>query len=140
MPPIQPPKKPAAIPTIDPMRTPMSVAASPTRRLVRDPQMNCVSESRPRLSVPSGANSDGLAKAGFCVVLIALRPASSARSGAAIAIATAATRMARPIIPGVLRRYVAERAAERAPAPDPRDPAGRWRRDRVHDAFTRGSR
>ena len=49
--------------------------------------------------------SDGLAQAGFWVLLIAFRPASSASSGAASAIATTAIRIPRPTIPGVWRRY-----------------------------------
>ncbi len=50
--------------------------------------------------MPSGPNSDGLAKAGLSVALIALRPDSSASSGAASAIATTATRKTSPIMPG----------------------------------------
>ena len=72
-PPMRPPKKPAAMPTTEPISIARTVAARPTSRLIREPQMNCVSTSRPRSSVPSGPNSDGLAKAGLSVVLMALQ-------------------------------------------------------------------
>ena len=103
--------------------------------------MNCVSESRPRLSVPSGANSEGLAKAGFCVVLIARRPASSARSGAASAIATAATRIAEPEHPGPVVAELAATAlasARRRRSQAIRRAEGRG--DGAHVLLTRGSR
>ncbi len=62
--------------------------------------MNCVMTLRPKLSVPSGEKSDGLAQTGFSIVLIARRPDSSASSGAASAISTMSVRITRPTIPG----------------------------------------
>ena len=88
------------MPTTEPITIARIVAASPTTRLIRDPQMNCVITSRPSPSVPSGPNSEGLAQVGLPVELIALRPALSASSGAASAIATTATSSTRPTIPG----------------------------------------
>ena len=99
-----PPKKPATMPTAEPMTMARTVAASPTSSEMREPQMNCVMTSRPRWSVPSGGNSEGGAQAGLSVELTALSPASSASSGAARAIRMASTRIVSPIIPGTLLR------------------------------------
>jgi hypothetical protein len=44
----QPPMKPAVIPTTEPMTIARTVAARPTSRLMRAPQMNCVITLRPR--------------------------------------------------------------------------------------------
>ena len=119
----------------------MTVAARPTSRLIREPQMNWVITSRPSSSVPSGPNSDGLAKVGLSVVLMARRPASSASSGrgqrhrhderdqddqADHARAVAAEL---PPDPG-----------QRAPPPQPGDPARGRDGGRAHAVRTRGSR
>ena len=122
---VQPPMKPAVIPTTEPMTMARTVAARPTSRLMRAPQMNCVSTLRPRWSVPSGPNFDGLAHAGLAVVLTACRPAESARSGAASAIATARTRMRQADHPRGVAAVLAPRVGGRVPAPQPGDPPGR---------------
>ena len=87
------------MPTTEPITIAMSVAASPTSRLTRAPQTNCVQMLRPRLSVPSGGNCDGVAHTGLSTVFTAWSSFLSEMSGAASAIATIATRTTRPIIP-----------------------------------------
>ena len=128
------------MPTTEPITIARIVAASPTTRLIRDPQMNCVITSRPSPSVPSGPNSEGLAQVGLPVELIALRPASSASSGAASAIATIEHQDHEADHPGQVAAVVAPGARHRPPAPQPGDAAGRGGRgDRAHDVLTRGS-
>ena len=66
---------------------------------MREPQTSWVNTLRPRLSVPSGPNSDGDANAGLSAALTARRPASSASSGAVSAMRMKNTRMPSPSMP-----------------------------------------
>ena len=103
-----PPKKPATMPTTEPITIAITVAASPTSRLMREPQTNCAQTLRLRLSVPSGGNSDGVAQRGLSTALIGVSSERSASSGAARAIPTTRTSTTRPIIPAVELRYSAQ--------------------------------
>ena len=110
-PPTRPPKNPAVTPTSDPMTIASTVAASPTSRLMRAPQITWVSTLRPRWSVPSGKSPLGCAHAGFWVVLTPCSPAESASSGAAIAMRITSASSTSPTMPGRLRRYSRHAAA-----------------------------
>ena len=102
--------------------------------------MNWVITSRPSPSVPSGPNSDGLANVGLSVLLMALRPASSASSGAASAISHQRDQdhqadHARPVVAKLLPD-----PGKRAPPPLPSDTASGREGGGAHAVRTRGSR
>ena len=105
-PPNRPPKKPAVIPTTEPITTASTVAARPTRRLIRDAQMNWSMTGAAELV---GAEQAELGRAREGRVLSRVDRVQLACVGeqrrAPSAIAPAATRIASPIIPGVCRRY-----------------------------------
>ena len=144
-PPILPPKKPAAIPTIEPITTASSVATRPTSRLVRAPQMNCVRTSRPRASVPSGANSAGLANVGLWTVLIALQAGLVGEQRRGQRHRHGQHQDAEADHPGQVVPVLVPRPAERAPPAEPRDPPRggdlhHGRAGLAHAGLTRGSR
>ena len=104
-----------------------TVAARPTSRLMREPQTSCVQTLRPRLSVPSGGNSRGLAH-GRVVGRVDGAAGPPRRRAAARASAISDEQRpasASPIIPARLRRYCDHAPAERAAPAQPRDPPRR---------------
>src|SRR5215212_9012093 len=89
----------------EPTNMETTVAMSPTRSEILDPQIVSVRTERPRSSVPNGYWRLGGARIGP-LEITGSRPLESARTGAKIATAAKKTRMTRPAIPILLLRYV----------------------------------
>ena len=82
----------------------MIVAARPTNRLMRAPQMKSVHTLRPSSSVPKMKSRLGPASSGFFTVLVTSRPLLDASHGAANASPMKTIRITSPTMPWKLDR------------------------------------